>query len=91
MVECASALAHKRTPWTLSKSAATNRARVVAANWNLRTRLKVPQPGHPYTFFGATTAALFIQLSDDLRRCNFILIWRRTLLPGHKQKYNHRL
>jgi hypothetical protein len=40
--------------------------RAVAASWSLRTQLKAPQPEHSYTFFGAKTAATFIQLRADL-------------------------
>ena len=48
MIACASALgAKKGTLWTLSKSATTILVRAVAANWNLKTQLKVPQRGQP--------------------------------------------
>jgi hypothetical protein len=43
--------------------------RGVAANLCLRTRVKVPQPDHRYTFFGAKTAATFSQLNGDLISC----------------------
>jgi hypothetical protein len=59
----------KGTLWTLSKSTTTILVRAVAANWNLKTQLKAPQPAHLYTFFGARSAATFTQLSDDLRKC----------------------
>ncbi|MFZ0260019.1 MAG: hypothetical protein WAL36_08600, partial [Pseudolabrys sp.] len=53
--------------------------RVVAANWCLRTRLKVPRPDHSYSIFsGAKTVATFNQLKVDPIRCAFILIrWPR--------------
>jgi hypothetical protein len=76
MIACASALGAKEgTLWTLSKSATTILVRAVAANWNLKTQLKVPQRGQPYTFFGARTAATFTQLSDDLRKCFHPSYW----------------
>jgi hypothetical protein len=39
--------------------------RAVAANWNLRRPLKIPQADHPSTFFAAKTADTFIQLNAD--------------------------
>ena len=41
-------------------------AGVVAAKWNLVKQLEVSKPAHPYTFFGAKTAATFIRLRADL-------------------------
>jgi hypothetical protein len=45
--------------------------RVVAGNWSLGTQLNASEPDHRYTFFGAKTAATFIQLNADLPR------WKR--------------
>lgn len=39
---------------------------VAAANSNLKTRAKIPQPDHPCTFSSAKTAGTFIQLSNEL-------------------------
>ena len=41
-------------------------AGVVAAKWSLGKQLEVSKPAHPYTFFGAKTAATFTQLSNGL-------------------------
>ena len=51
--------------WSLPKQL-IGLVHVVAANWSLGTQLKAPEPDHPYTFFGAKTAATFIQLNADL-------------------------
>ena len=40
--------------------------RAVAASWSLKTQLKAPKREHAHTFFGATTAATFMQLRADL-------------------------
>jgi hypothetical protein len=37
-------------------------AGVVVAKWSLVKQLEVSKPAHPYTFFGAKTAATFIRL-----------------------------
>jgi hypothetical protein len=50
-------------PWSLS--APVSLVRVVAAHWSLGTQLKA-KPDHPYTFFGAKTAATFMQLNAEL-------------------------
>ena len=34
---------------------------------SLRHTVETPEPEHPYTFFGAKTAATFIQLNADHR------------------------
>jgi hypothetical protein len=39
--------------------------RAVAANWNLRRPLKIPQADQLSTFFAAMTADTFIQLNAD--------------------------
>ena len=38
----------------------------MAASWSLKTQLKAPKREHAHTFFGATTAATFMQLRADL-------------------------
>ena len=82
MIAYASALGAKEgTLWALSKSATTILVRAVAANWNLKTQLKVPQRGQPYTFFGARTAAAFTQLSDDLAKCFHPSYWHKADMP----------
>ena len=44
-------------------------AGVVVAKWSLVQQLKVSKPAHPYTFFGAKTAATFTQLNAGLLKC----------------------
>jgi len=59
----------RRTPWNLHIPT-INLVRVVAENWNLRSRLSLRQSAHPYTFFGAKTAGTFSQFRSLRRRDN---------------------
>jgi hypothetical protein len=51
-----------RSQWM---SASVSLVHDVAANWNSSRRLKTTEPGHPYTSFGAKTAATFAQMNTE--------------------------
>ena len=64
------ATAYCTQPWRTprSLSASVSLVRVVAANLSLGTQSKA-KPDHPSIFFGAKTAATFIQLNAELQVC----------------------
>jgi hypothetical protein len=68
-------LLNRRMPWSLHIPI-MSLVRVAAANWCLRTQLKVPQPDHSHAFSGAKTAATFIRLNADLFRSDR---WQRYM------------
>jgi hypothetical protein len=71
-------LLNRRMPWSLHISI-MSLVRVAAANWCLRTQLKVPQPDHSHAFSDAKTAATFIRLNAEMFRCVSLTAGRGTL------------
>ena len=71
-------LLNRRMPWSLHIPI-MSLVRVAAANWCLRTQLKVPQPDHSHAFSGAKTAATFIRLNAEMFRCVSLTAGRGTL------------
>ena len=71
-------LLNRRMPWSLHISI-MSLVRVAAANWCLRTQLKVPQPDHSHAFSDAKTAATFIRLNAEMSRCMSLTAGRGTL------------
>ena len=71
-------LLNRRMPWR-QHIFIMSLVRVAAANWCLRTQLKVPQPDHSHAFSDAKTAATFIRLNAEMFRYVSLTVGRGTL------------
>jgi hypothetical protein len=60
-------------------------------NWNFGTRLKAPQPDHPWSFISAKIAATFIQLRNEFCLPQSVSELTHALVeegPRKEQKHN---